>query len=279
LTGPNTDFMNSRISQIAFRADVVRLKTTGKLPQLSWMDVASTWFTSCTQWPAEKLAIPANGGDPVIYETPIGQLCWSRGLRRYAGLFALEHMRGVYEHGSVRLNSGDVVVDLGANIGSFSRYALSRGAKLVIAFEPEPSHIAFLEQCFAAEIRDGRMKIVKAAAWKEKTKLRFEPNMVESRVSDTGSLEVQAVTVDETMQELGVPKVDFIKADIEGAERHALAGAKQTITTSGPKMALCTYHLPDDPQTIPAIVQSFRSYDVRFNVGRSQAFFAARARS
>ena len=87
---------------------------------------------------------------------------------------------------------------------------------------------------------------------------------------------MSAISVDEALSDLGVRHVHFIKADIEGAERIVLEGARETIANSGPRMALCTYHLPDDPDRIPAVVQSIRPYNVAFNVGRSQAFFATR---
>ena len=40
--------------------------------------------------------------------------------------------------------------------------------------------------------------------------------------------------------------VDFIKLDIEGAEMETLVGAKETIDTFSPKMALSLHHRPDD---------------------------------
>ena len=39
---------------------------------------------------------------------------------------------------------GKVVVDIGANIGCFTRWALEHGAKKVIAIEPEPNNFAML---------------------------------------------------------------------------------------------------------------------------------------
>jgi len=59
------------------------------------------------------------------------------------------------------------------------------------------------------------------------------------------------------VQELGLSKVDFIKMDIEGSERRALLGARQTIQRYHPRMAICVYHLPDDPVVIPLLIESF----------------------
>jgi FkbM family methyltransferase len=244
------------------------------LPQFGWRDIAQTWVHSCDEWPTDRLAVPRTHDDDFVeYETPIGTLWFTENYRRYAGLFALEQMRGVYERGAVRINVGDTVVDLGGHIGSFTRYAFTRGARIVIVFEPEPTHIRCLEHCFAHEIAAGRLHLIRAAAWKEKTVLRFQQAGVESRVHESGELRVLSVTVDEVANSLQLKQVDFIKADIEGAERVALGGAKETIAKFAPRMVFCTYHLADDPVVIPAIVQRIRRYDVSFNMGRSQVFF------
>ena len=182
--------MISGLSQIEYRADVFRLKASGRLPQFGWLDIARTWTTSCTRWPTDRLAVPRAGDNKLVtFDTPIGTLCWTRNLRQYAGLFALEHMRGVYERGPVCVHPGDIVLDLGAHIGSFTRYAFSRGAATVVAFEPEPEHIACIECCFQKELEAGRLHLIRAAAWREKTVLHFQSNGVESRISDGGALE------------------------------------------------------------------------------------------
>jgi FkbM family methyltransferase len=229
----------------------------------------------CEFWPTEKLAHPRehNAGSILLFDTPIGLLSQSAASRRTLGLLVLEEMRGIYEKPPVEVHPGDIVLDLGANVGTFSRFAFMRGASHVIAFEPEPSHIECIERAFASEIREGRMTIVRAAAWHESTKLRFETSGLTSQLTPNGRLEVNTVTIDEIVMRLGLPRVNFIKADIEGAERHALKGAVNTIRDFAPQMALCIYHFPDDPTIIPEIVRQIRPYSVKTNAGNSQAFF------
>ena len=53
----------------------------------------------------------------------------------------------------------------------------------------------------------------------------------------------------------GLERVDFIKADIEGAERLMLKGAQETLRRFAPKLSICTYHLPDDKEVLEALIK------------------------
>ena len=63
--------------------------------------------------------------------------------------------------------------------------------------------------------------------------------------------------VDESQvtQLLHLPRVDFIKMDIEGAEREALRGASRTLARDFPRLMLDSYHRLDDMQVLPAIIR------------------------
>lgn len=51
----------------------------------------------------------------------------------------------------------------------------------------------------------------------------------------------------------------FIKMDIEGSEKDALKGLKNTIISKNPKLAICIYHFQKDFWEIPLIIKSFNS--------------------
>jgi hypothetical protein len=61
-------------------------------------------------------------------------------------------------------------------------------------------------------------------------------------------------TIDKLVAELRLPRVDFIKMDIEGAEPKAIVGAKETIARFRPRMALCIYHVKGDETMVPKLV-------------------------
>ena len=48
-----------------------------------------------------------------------------------------------------------------------------------------------------------------------------------------------------------VPRLDFIKMDIEGSELSALRGAESSIRRWQPKLAISLYHRPEDFFSIP----------------------------
>lgn len=71
--------------------------------------------------------------------------------------------------------------------------------------------------------------------------------------SDTEKISV--TTIDKFVEENKLERVDFIKADIEGSERDMLRGATSVLKTFAPKLAICTYHLPDDPEVLEKIIR------------------------
>jgi FkbM family methyltransferase len=168
-----------------------------------------------------------------------------------------------YDDGDVGVRAGDTVIDCGAHVGVFTKYALRRGAGRVIAIEPDPTNLACLEANLSEEIGTGKVRVVKAGVWKERTHLALS-HLDEDSAQDTffpglpGAREIEGILVlplDEIVDELKLDRVDFIKMDIEGSEREALEGARKTLARFRPRMAICTYHIDDDSKVVPAVAK------------------------
>jgi hypothetical protein len=81
-----------------------------------------------------------------------------------------------------------------------------------------------------------------------------EANRIIDSGSDSRVEKIAVTTVDKFVEEQNLKRIDFIKADIEGSERDMLIGARGVLKEFAPKLALCTYHLPDDPQVLENLI-------------------------
>jgi FkbM family methyltransferase len=209
------------------------------------------------------------GGCGRLWATPLGYFWGSEKHRNDLETVIREQSAGsehVYERGSVVIRRGYVVIDSGAHLGVFTRLALLRGAGRVIAFEPQADIVECFRRTFATEIAAGQVTIVAKAVWDQAGTLEFDGSgqsfhargSADTRPTTSAALRMPSTTIDETVEALGLERVDFIKMDIEGAERQALRGARHTIARWKPNMAVCVYHRPDDPQAISAAVREAR---------------------
>lgn len=146
------------------------------------------------------------------------------------------------------LSSTEVFIDCGAYDGDtiveFRRVTDDRFLEL-IAFEPDPQNFAALK---SAVNGDPRIKLHPYATGARSETVRFTLSGTGSRVSSTGTCEVQVVKLDEVLDRAAPT---FVKMDIEGSEPDAIAGASQMISRHRPKMAVCVYHAPDHLWKIP----------------------------
>ena len=260
----------------------LQLKLQGEVPQVSW---AEALRRVGPEWPhRERFDVAraiGSGAAPclVLWQTPLGKFWGTEKDGRELDLLTLEQAVGdIYEQGPVTVRDSDVVVDVGAHLGTFTRIALQRGARLVIAVEPNPVNAACFERTFEEEITSGRVRLVQAAAWHSPGSLQFELGNASQTGHVTGvqsgsAMTVRAVTLDDMMDELKLDRVDFIKMDIEGAERHALAGARRLLAARKPRLAICIYHAPDDPVAVPRVIGEANSSYKTFTREGFQAYF------
>lgn len=83
-----------------------------------------------------------------------------------------------------------------------------------------------------------------------------------SHVSNSGE-SVMCITLDNLLMD---KSVDFIKMDIEGAEKKALIGAQKIIKKNKPVLAICIYHRPEDFYSIPFLINEILEGEYKFYV-------------
>ena len=285
--------LDARRCSVWWRGKIVYGKLSGQFPYVGWKDINRSVYAPCVtlEKPDPRIA----GGTKLLrekrvegrkwelYETELGRF-WltAPGKKLLMGLVWEVRVQSVYESREVAIRPGDTVIDCGAHVGVFTRYALQRGAGRVIAIEPDPTNRACLESNLAQEIADARVMVVKAGVWDKETHLtlwafdEWNSGMKSFLRESTKAKRIEGLPVrplDEIVKELELDRVDFIKMDIEGSERRALRGARKTISQFKPKMAIFSYHLADDAKVIPAIVKGIEpSYQIhakdieRFNM-------------
>jgi len=175
-----------------------------------------------------------------------------------------EEQRDPYSFRSCRVRSGDVVLDCGAHVGVFTRRALSYGARVVVAIEPGPDNAECLRRNFAAEIKAGRVVVYPKGVWNEDSWLELwgqgagsSGYSVVLKDPHTHAIRVPLTSIDKLVGELKLDRVDFIKMDIEGAERQALTGAAETLRRFRPRMAISLEHIASDVDEIPKVVARY----------------------
>ena len=155
----------------------------------------------------------------------------------------------------VTVKKGNIVIDAGAWIGDFSAYASVKGAE-VYAFEPCEATVNYLK---ITQQLNGNIHVIEKGLG-SRTDISFLTGDTSNSGSNTVTAEdnnsekIEITTIDEFVSEQQLTGVDFIKADIEGFERYMLMGATKTLKTFAPKLAICTYHLPDDPEILAKII-------------------------
>lgn len=132
----------------------------------------------------------------------------------------------IYQKGDVIIKPGDRVLDVGANIGIFARFAADKGASKIYSFEPVQENFQLLslnrpEQCEAHRlaISDADNQSINIAYTAN------APGGSSIFQHNDGVLQnVMSMSLDTLINNGIVEGVDFMKMDIEGAEVHAFRG-------------------------------------------------------
>ena len=175
---------------------------------------------------------------------------------------------GPYECGQVEISKDDVVFDLGASVGYVSVYAASKGAE-PYAFEPDPENHPLIKK--HSELNGNRIHLVPyvVADKCETADFRIKPGYYAGSSLDANAggepTKIPQITIDEFVKREGIKKVDYIHANIMGAERLMLQGAQETIRRFTPKIVVCTYEFHDDKQVLTdLIIKACPDYKIEY---------------
>lgn len=156
---------------------------------------------------------------------------------------------GSYEHAKQRLfarmlHSGDVVFDLGANVGFYTLLAAAKvgDAGRVIAFEPLPDNVRRIHQHLRLN-HVKNVRVMEGAVGLRNGTARFEPHASNAmgKISTKGSVDVSLFSLDALTDSKTIPDPALMKVDVEGAEFDVLRGASRMLERARPAILLATH--------------------------------------
>jgi FkbM family methyltransferase len=156
------------------------------------------------------------------------------------------------------------VIDGGAYNGDTAREMLAAfpGITRIIAVEPDPKTFKRLGK-FAAECE--KIKPVHAALWSGEGEAEFSSAGNRNSSLTNASYEHRAVAVPLISVDIlsSGERVDYIKYDVEGAEREALLGSRETVLRDRPALGISLYHRSEDIFEIPLYIsENYPQYDL-----------------
>lgn len=208
------------------------------------------------------------GGSRLIARFPHGESV------RLAAAFRQVMWNGQeYEAFRRQTSPGDVVLDIGANLGAytllFGQWVGATGR--VVAFEPAPGPRRGLERHVALNGLADRVEVRAEAMSAARGRARFGGTGPSGHdrltAGGEGSVEVATTSIDAFCEETGT-RPCLIKVDVEGAELDVLKGARTTIRMAGPGLSLFVEMHPD---LWPALGTSREAMEAELAVQRLRA--------
>jgi FkbM family methyltransferase len=155
-----------------------------------------------------------------------------------------DYERAEFEALEELLRPGDIVIDVGANVGL---HAVFCGARVgpegrVLAFEPEPVNHGYLVRNVE---RNGLRNVdvfLKGAGGRSGTlRLYLAPGNVGTHsaaaIEGGAAIDVEIVRLDDFLRDR-VRRVDLVKIDVEGYEAHVMAGLEETVARDRPALLI-----------------------------------------
>ena len=218
--------------------------------RLPWMRATDLYRQAPLRTAARALRFTAaelRGGD-IAFRSPDGQAFTTmpNNFSSFALCVGGARDPEIWRFVQSRLRPGAIFVDAGANIGTYALPAarLVGPTGRVIAFEAHPRTFGYLERNVAANAASCVTALNRALGEEPgEIEMGFKAaNPGETHVragASAGGVRVPMTTLDDAMAELGLPRMDYLKIDVEGFELPVLRGARGIVAAS-PDIAIQT---------------------------------------
>ena len=162
-----------------------------------------------------------------------------------------------------RFEPDEILFDAGAFDGDSIRDFLTAAEsqyKRIIACEPDKKNMEKLQEFIRITNLKNINTVCKGLGDGQKILKYKSTGTMISTIDEDGKEEIQVDSIDNILNDA---PVTIIKMDIEGYEKEALLGAKQTIQKYNPMLFISAYHKKDDLFSIQRMIKSF-SEEYRF---------------
>jgi FkbM family methyltransferase len=181
------------------------------------------------------------------------------------------HEPDVGEWLSKELRQGMTVVDVGANVGSYTLLIAEKVGRegRVIALEADPDTAAILSKNMEVNGLTW-VEVVQGAAYKTCGEIRLGRALASTGYSGlyyekaVEWIQVPALTLDSLAERLALGRIDLVKIDVEGAEIDVLEGMKGLLSKQRPTLLVELHpHLVPESSGVPAGLER-AMYSVEF---------------
>ncbi len=181
-------------------------------------------------WP-RAIAIEWTGSDLKSMRLRNGVVLNAPTAINLAFLFHEIWVNEIYTPPGYKIHSGDVVIDVGANIGVFATFAATRAPGVTVhAYEPFQDCVDWLQRNVEESgLRNVHVHKAAVSGAPGEAQLQVDPSrwIVNSLFNGRGkgeSITVNCLGLNDVMEENGITLCDLLKLDCEGSEYEVLKG-------------------------------------------------------
>jgi FkbM family methyltransferase len=225
-----------------------------------------SWVRSYRNWPVALKVAMFGSSEMNTITTRDGVKVLVRPDTNDFGIFNSVYAGHTYSPPGFEIQPDFTILDIGANIGSFSLCAgqiLRKGRGRVFAFEPFPENYEQLRRNIEINSLQGKVTPIERAVWGSAGTLQVHVNRDREEdglqsVSNTGkhsclpelansgakTVDVQTTTLDQIVKDNNLATIDLLKLDCEGAEYEILFKASRATIERIKRITMEVHPLP-----------------------------------